>query len=243
MDDNNIHVGHRDRLMEKFNKNPDVLNDHELLEAILFMAIPRVDTNPIAHRLLRAFGSLTAVFNATTNELCSVEGIGLGTASKIRLLGKVYERIYKEKVKSKRIYNRETLVEYIVSEFYNLKSERCVVYLINARYTIIHSLTYEAGEQTRVNAEPKEVLSAIGAHKPKFLLIAHNHPSGTLEPSVVDDYTTANFIKLCQLLEVEVIDHLIIADQEYYSYATSGHLEEVKSNPNFYKMRATGSSY
>ncbi len=243
MDDKNLHAGHRERLMEKFNKNPELLSDHEILEAILFILIPRVDTNPIAHRLIRMFGSLSAVFNAPPNELCAVTGVGLSTANKIHLLGKTYERISREKIKEKKINSKSALIENVISRFYNLKKERCVIYLINARYGILHSLNYEGGEKSRVVAEPKEVLSAIGAHKPTYLLIVHNHPSGSLTPSVVDDYTTANLIKLCELLDVKVIDHLIVAGKEYYSYATSGHLDEIKRNPNFYRMRATGTSF
>ncbi len=243
MGKDNIHSGHRARLMQKFDKDADLLNDHELLEAVLFNIIPRVDTNPTAHRLLRAFGSLSGVFSASVNELCSVEGVGVVAARKLKLLGKLYERMGKEKVSKKTISSRDSLNEYVISEFMGLKKERLDIHLLNAKYRILHTLSYEGGEYNRVTAEPKELLSAIGAHKPKYLLIAHNHPSGSLLPSVNDDYSTANVIKLCDLLNVEVIDHLIIADGEYYSYAFSGHLDEVRSNANYYKMKATGKAY
>ncbi len=229
--------------MQKFNKNSDMLNDHELLEALLYMMLPRIDTNPIAHRLLRLFGSLEAVFTAPLTELCTVEGIGESVASKIQLIGKTYERIYKSRNKKMKISSVSDLAEFVCAEFYNLKKERCEIFLLNARYKVLHSLPYSGDEFDRVNAEPKEVLTAIGVHKPKYLLIAHNHPSGSLLPSVADDYTTANLIKLCELLGVEVVDHVIVADGDYYSYSASGHLEEVKRNPSFFKMRATGKPY
>ena len=243
MENQPIHKGHRERLMEKFNKSPEVLSDHELLEAILFLMIPRVDTNPIAHNLLRLFGSLTAVFNAPPNELCAVKGVGKAVAVRLHLIGKTYERMIKEKSKGKKIRSLSDVSEVVLTDFYNLKKERCAIYLLNARFNILHCLFYDNNEYGKVEAEPKEVLSAITSHKPKYILIAHNHPSGLLMPSIKDDYTTANLVKLCELLDVDVIDHLIIADSEYYSYSQSGHLDEVKKNPNFYKMRATGKAY
>lgn len=243
MEKQSLHKGHRERLMQKFDKNPEVLSDHELLEAILFMMIPRVDTNPIAHKLIRVFGSLSAVFNASPNELCSVSGVGKETALKLHLIGKTYERVAKQKVTKKKINSHSDIIEHVVAEFSNLKKERCKIYLLNSRFGIINSIVYEDNEYGKVEAEPKEVLTAISAVKPKFILIAHNHPSGSLKPSVRDDYTTATFIKLCELLNVDVIDHIIVADDEYYSYSSSGHLDEIKKNPNFYRMIATGTSF
>ncbi len=243
METPSIHKGHRERLMAKFCKNPEILSEHEFLEAILFMMIPRVDTNPIAHNLIRIFGSLAQVFMASPNELCTVKGIGMETAVKLSLIGKTYERIEKTKRPIKRISSISGVKEHVFEELKNLKTERCIVYLLNARFKILHSLDYMNNEHGKVEAEPKEILSAMGAHKPTYLIIAHNHPSGSLLPSVNDDYTTANLIKLGELLNVEVVDHIIIADEEYYSYSSSGHLDEIKRNPNFYKMLATGKGY
>ena len=243
MEDFSIHKGHRERLMAKVCKSPEVLSEHELLEAILFMIIPRVDTNPIAHNLIRVFGSLGQVFEATPEELCTVKGVGMKIAKKIYLIGKTYERIGMEKRPKKKINSISAVKEHVLDEFKNLKKERCVLYLLNAQFRILHSFAYENNEYGRVEAEPKEVIRMIGAHKPKFLLIAHNHPSGSLLPSVNDDFSTANLIKLCELLDVEVVDHIIITGDEYYSYSSSGHLDEIKRNPSFYKMLATGKGY
>lgn len=241
--ESNFHTGHRERLLEKFNKNPELLTDHELLEAILFMAIPRKDTNELAHKLIRIFGSLSNVFLASPNELCAVEGVGKSIANKISLIGKTYERINSNNNKKIKIISKEDVVKYVVSDFFNLKTECSRVYLLNARYGVLHVLEYNNDQYNRVVANPKEVLNAITAHNAKFILLAHNHPSGSLSPSINDDYATANLIKVCELLEVTVLDHLIIADDEYYSYANSGHLDEIKNAPSFYKMLATGKGY
>ena len=241
--ENNFHSGHRERLLEKFNNSPNSLNDHELLEAILFMAIPRKDTNNLAHKLIRVFGSLSAVFLATPNELCMVDGVGKSIATKISLIGKTYERISKNNNNKIKILCKEDVVKYVVSEFFNLKTECSRVYLLNARYAVLNVLSYNNDQFNRVNVDSKEVLQAISVHKPTFILLAHNHPSGSLSPSVNDDYATANLIKVCELLEVTVLDHLIIADDEYYSYSNSGHLDEIKNAPSFYKMLATGKGY
>ena len=239
----NLHSGHRERLLEKFNKNPDLLTDHELLEAILFMAIPRKDTNELAHKLIRIFGSLSNVFLASPTDLCAVDGIGLSIATKISLIGKTFERILHNKNKKVKIVSKEDVIKYVVSDFFNLKKECSRVYLLNARYGLLHVLDYNNDQYNRVVADPKEVVGAITAHKAKYILIAHNHPSGNLLPSINDDYATANFIKVCEIMEVIVLDHLIVADDEYYSYAKSGHLDEIKNAPSYYKMLATGKGY
>ena len=91
--DSNIHAGHRERLNQKLLSNCSVLNDHELLEALLFCAIPRVDTNPLAHKLIKEFGSVQNVFNADPKQLVRVDGVGKKTASLIVCVGEIYRRI------------------------------------------------------------------------------------------------------------------------------------------------------
>ena len=96
----NIHQGHRDRMKEKLMGHADVLADHELLEVLLFGLIPRVDTNPIAHRLINRFGSLSKVLDSSVNALMTVEGVGKNTAVHISIIGEVLKRINAQECKN-----------------------------------------------------------------------------------------------------------------------------------------------
>ena len=92
MKEENLHAGHRERVIKKFITSNNGVLDHELLEILLFSFLPRIDTNPIAHRLIQTFGSLKGVFLATTEQLLSVKGIGKKTAANIKLIGMIYEK-------------------------------------------------------------------------------------------------------------------------------------------------------
>ena len=95
-----IHAGHRDRMYDKLLNSPDSLSEHEYLEVLLFSFIPRKNTNPIAHKLLRTFGSLSGVFNASAKELMTVDGIGKSVATKIVAVGKIFQRVKDKKEKT-----------------------------------------------------------------------------------------------------------------------------------------------
>ena len=95
----NLHANHRSRMLEKFSNNPNSFSEHELLEMLLFPLIPRKNTNDVSHRLIKTFGSIKNVLNASPKELSSVYGIGAKTASSIALYGKIYEQITVSKQK------------------------------------------------------------------------------------------------------------------------------------------------
>ena len=240
MDNENFHQGHRARLLEKLYSNPDVLTDHELLEAVLFLVVPRKDTNPMAHKLLRVFGSLNAVFSADAKDLMVIDGIGKTVATKICSIGKVYERIRKEKLVAKRINSYSDLVNRITLEFSALTKERCEIFLLNSHFGILHSLPYENNMYDKVEFKATELAMAMSIHGAKQILIAHNHPSGDCSPSIVDDYTTANICNFCKYLGIPIVDHIIVSSLGTFSYKKSGRLDEIIKNPSYYIMLATG---
>ena len=113
----NLHAGHRNRMLHKVLKNPELFSDYELVEVLLFYAIPRKNTNEIAHRLLHTFGTLERIFNATAQELISVDGIGEKTAAQFVLLGQVLKRINNEKKGKESLGTFETVKNYIIDYF------------------------------------------------------------------------------------------------------------------------------
>lgn len=234
----NIHQGHRDRIKEKLMVNKDVLADHELLEVLLFGLIPRIDTNPIAHRLINRFGSLSKVLDSNVKELMSVDGVGKNTAVHIVAIGEVLKRINAQGDKSskKRLHSLFDIQDELVIEFDSLSEEKFLIYLLDKKFVKITSISFENKNHFSVNVDIPEVASAIALHKPKYAIIAHNHPSGNAKPSNIDDLTTKRMHLICELHGVTLADHIIIAKDNIFSYYREGILAEIKQTANVEKL-------
>ena len=232
MDEMQLHSGHRERMLNRFASFPDSLNDHEILEIILYNLVPRIDTNPLAHRILRVFGSLGAVFNATEKELMTVKGVGRKVALGILAIGNVYRRIPKEKAKKldERWINLEVIERNLRTIFTNYVTERFVMVLFNHKYVRIFHLEFEDKSKNSVTMEVPEVISAFAVYKPTFALVAHSHPSGVATPSYQDDFTTKKLNILCEIHNVKLIDHVILTKNDKFSYYRSGRLDDITKN-------------
>ena len=224
-----LHAGHRERLYNKFLANADAFSDHELLELMLFYFIPRKNTNEIAHRLLRAFGSLDKVFSAKVEELKSVDGIGEKTACAIALNGKFLNAIKGREQIKPLMSNAGSVKEVLVKHFKGEPFETFILYLLDRRYKVITSIEFCDKEREKVSADIPEIAKAFALHKPSFAIIAHNHPGGDVEPSHMDDITTKKINLLCCAHSVRLVDHFIVSpDEDVYSYNGDGRLDEIK---------------
>lgn len=233
----NLHQGHRERAIEKLFKNPQGLAEHEVLEIILFSVIPRRDTNAIAHRLIRTFGSLTKVFSASAEELVSVEGVGKRTAGEILALGRVIELVgNKPKEDTSVWYSVYSKKNELIEMFKNEREEKFVLILLNARRKKITSFEYEDKHGDSVSAEIPEIARAIALHKPKYAMIAHNHPSYNPNPSKSDDLATMKINLLCSMHGVILTDHVIVSGEKIYSYHIEGRMDYLKSISDLDKL-------
>ncbi len=224
-----LHAGHRERVYNKFITNADAFSDHELLELMLFYFIPRKNTNEIAHRLIRAFGSLDKVFSASVEDLKTVDGIGEKTACAIALNGKFLKVIKGREVKKPVLGNIGSVKEVLVKDFKGEPVESFVLYLLDKRYKLITTIEFCDKERDKVSADIPEIAKAFALHKPSFAIIAHNHPSGKVEPSHMDDTTTKKINLLCGAHGVRLVDHFIVSEEEdIYSYNGDGRLDKIK---------------
>jgi DNA repair protein RadC len=234
----NLHEGHRARMMEKFINYPDALSEHELLEVLLFGVIPRVDTNGIAHRIINTFGSLSAVFNAEVNALMTVQGVGKKIAVHIYTVGKIMQRVIegsKEKG-DKPMFSLHNNRQEILNDFNGLLEEKFIIYFMDKKFRKITKLDFEQGSLYQVSLDVPELAKAIAIHKPKFALIAHNHPSGSLLPSINDDLATKRVHLICAMHNVDLVDHVIVAKGKTFSYYHDGNLAEIKETANLEKL-------
>ncbi|MBQ0099526.1 MAG: hypothetical protein KBS91_03155 [Firmicutes bacterium] len=215
----NFHAGHRARMTDKILCNPDSLQDHELLEAILFSFLPRIDTNLLAHRLLRTFGTLPVLFNAKPEDIMATPGIGKKTASKILLMGQLLKRTINTKpLPRKPFRSLRDFESYAVSLFTSLTRERFVLILLDIKHFPITTLIFDDESVDSVTVRIDEIVHAFAIHKPTYVILAHNHPSGFVEPSGDDDITTAKFYMICKLHGITLNDHAIISENKVFSY-------------------------
>lgn len=232
------HEGHRERMTKKFLNNPDSLLEHELLEILLYSFIPRVDTNPIAHRLIQYFGSVYGVLHAEPKELALIDGVGKKTANSIRILGKLLDSFSEKNFKPDDINfgSFEKVREELRTIFTRTNEERMAVVLLDSKYNKKAIVDFCNHDHYTVEADAPEITRAIAIHKPRFAIIAHNHTSGNVEPSRVDDFGTKKINLLCSIHGVALVDHVIFQGKQAYSYRNTGRLIVIKDSSNLDKL-------
>ena len=236
MKQENLHSGHRERTIKKFLLSPSTFAEHEVLEALLFYAIPRVDTNPLAHKLIKMFGSLDGVFNATHEQLVSVEGVGDKVASYLMLVGQVVKRTSNNSKMNIKLKNTFEVKEWLI-DFFNGKSlESFVMIMLDDNYNLVAHCEFSDKSISEVKADVPEVVTAFNIHKPKFAIFSHNHPSSDVSPSQMDDLATKKLNLLCEINDVNVLDHIIVAGSDTFSYRQSGKLDHIKQTASLNRL-------
>lgn len=236
--DANLHQGHRARMMDKFLENPSSLNDHQLLEVLLFGIIPRVDTNPTAHRLLNTFGNLSKIFSASPKELMSVEGVGRSVATAITAMGKILDKVIEQRKTDKKEsrFSFRDNKDQIIADFKGIYHERVILYLLDSKFVRITSIIIEEKDKYSVNLEVGDIAKAFAIHKPKYVILAHNHPSGMAEPSKEDDLTTQKITLLCNVHGANLVDHVLVAGKNAFSYRLNGRIYGLQEKADIEKL-------
>ena len=223
------HDGHRQRMKNKMLLHSDVLEPHEVMETLLFYAIPRKNVNELAHRLLDTFdGSIKSVLEADISVLCSIEGVGENVACFLKTINCIIKRIESEKPSLDKIKNvfdaKEDLIEY----FANANKEKFLIYFLGADDLILGKSEFSSNALDRVELNLQEIGRLLVLHKPASVLVAHNHLSGNPNPSLADDKTTKKLYAFLSLHNVDFYDHIIISGKDFFSYSSSGKMLKIK---------------
>lgn len=237
--DKNIHLGHRQRVIENYLRRPDSFADHQVLELLLFFVLPRVDTNPLAHKLINTFGSLGGVFNATVEQLLSVRGVGKKVASYIVSIGDVFSRIKNEQKETPILSSPRAIKDYLGTFFKGAKDEQFVFLSLDKRFRLISKQVFKNDSAHQVRTDIPEIVTAISIHKPSFAVLAHNHPSGNPLPSQEDIFSTKKLCLLCDINDVALIDHVIFAGEQSFSFKSEGLLNNLSQNLSLEKLFET----
>ncbi len=228
-----IHDGHRERMREKVEKNGlDSLQEHEVLEVLLYLTNPRKDTNPLAHELIERFHSLAGVLEAPEKELKEVDGVGEQTAYVLRLMPQLARRYMKSRAEAKEgdILDSSAKVtekarKLIESEFFGSREEAVYAFSVNNRLKLVGTMKLSEGTAASAGVPLPKLVEFALTHNATGVILAHNHPSGRLRPSRADIETTEQIRELLQKVGVKLLDHVIVGNDDSFSFADAGLLE------------------
>ncbi len=214
-----IHSGHRERLKNKFIKyGLDSFEIHEIFELLLFYVIPRKDTNPIAHALVKRFRTVDRVMDAPFSTLTQVDGIGKEAACFLKIILS-FTRIYMES-KSRSLNQFKTryqLSDHLMLSFVGRAEECIAILLLNPKKEIIYEGIVNKGTYNFVDIQVRTLIELIITHSATGILLAHNHPSGMALPSKEDLAVTEKLASVLRTMNVHFIDHIIVANDDYIS--------------------------
>lgn len=217
------HSGHRDRLRERFLHAPDSLPDYELLELLLFMAIPRRDVKPIAKNLIARFKNLNGVLNASPAALEGVEGISENTAIAIKVVQASGLRLLKQNIMGRTVLNSwQRLIEYVEAAMANENVEHFRIIFLNKKNEIVGDEVQQSGTVDHTPAYPREIMKRSLELGATAIILVHNHPSGDSTPSEADVQLTKQIIAAAAPFDIVIHDHLIVSRNGTSSFKTLG---------------------
>lgn len=217
-------AGHRQRMRAKLMAaGPDALHDHEMLEMVLYLAIPRQDTKPIAKALLGRFGSYAAVIAAPSHELAAVPGMGEAAIAALKTVQAAALRLVRAELRNRdTIASWDQLMAYLNAVLARENTEQFRVLYLNNRNQLIDDAILGLGTVNHTPVYPREVVRrALELHATALLLV-HNHPSGDPTPSREDVAMTAEVKKAAGVLSIVVHDHVIIGNGRVFSFRREG---------------------
>ena len=221
-----IHDGHRERLRDRYKENGlKGFNDINALELLLFYALPRKDTNPLAHELLNWFGSLQAVFSASVEELKDVPGISDSSAILIKLVPDICKlaRIT-ETSKGKGITDSSLASGFLIPRFMFEESEKVIMLSLDSAKKVKACTDISSGVVNSVDLNIRLIVETALKNKASSVILAHNHPDGDTSPSREDRETTTRIRDSLKLVDIPLVDHIIVSGNDYFSFCDAGYL-------------------
>jgi DNA repair protein RadC len=220
--------GHRKRLREKFLRSGLAgSHDYEIVELLLTLGGTRGDCKPQAKEAIKRFKTLRGVLAASTEELQEIEGIGPASAFAIKLIQDVSQELLKEQILHKpSSKSSKEVVDYLYLSMRDRKKETFKVMFLNAQNQIIEVEDLFEGTLNASAVYPREIIERALKHNAAALIFVHNHPSGNPEPSDNDKQVTQDLVSAANTIQIKVLDHIIIGDNRYFSFADQGLIEE-----------------
>ena len=225
--------GHRQRLRDKFlAQGIEAFTDAEIIELLLTFGTPRSDCKEAARALLAQFGSLPAVLDAAPVQLQQVKGVGPKNTFALHFIQGVARRYLHQRVVGKEyVRSSREVADYLIHSMRGLQHEVLTVVFLDAAHAVIDATVVAEGTVTVNTIYPRELVKAALARNASALVIAHNHPSGSLTPSRQDSELTRSLYLVCSFMHLDLLDHLIIgAGDQVYSFADQGLMASIRED-------------
>ena len=221
-----IHDGHREKMRQRFMTGGlDAFADHEILELLLYYAIPRRDTNPIAHALMERYGSLPAVLAAPMEDLKRTEGIGESAAVLLHLVPQVCRRARLAQVGEDQVLNSSERAGAYLLECFDGESRELIYQLcLDRKGKLLACKRLGEGSVASADLDVRRLVENAILTGASAVILAHNHPSGVALPSDGDYTATMRVRAALNAIGIELADHIIVADGDFVSMADSGYL-------------------
>jgi DNA repair protein RadC len=218
-----VHDGHRQRLLQRFlEEGLENFASHNKLELLLFYAIPRRDTNEIAHRLLNTFGSFSAVLDAPIEDLERVEGIGHASAAYLKLMGEIARAYYVDRQTDIILDSTQKAGAYLMPRFLGRTQEVVYQVCLDQKCRVLNIALMHEGSVHSTEVNLRKIVGNALKYNATGVILAHNHPGGVALPSPEDLATTRQLKDTLRPMGINLIDHIIVADRDFVSLADSG---------------------
>lgn len=223
MDENTPHhIGHRQRLKQRIINSAEHLADYELLELVLFFAIPRKDVKPLAKELMKKFGDFSSLLNSNKDQLLSVKGTNENLYINFIILRELINRTLKQKIINQNIISSWTLlIDYLKTAMGGLQLEQFRVLFLNKKNILLADEVLSQGTIDQATIYPREIVKRALFNEASAIILVHNHPSGVSKPSNTDIDLTNRIVATCASMNIVVHDHVIIAGNEYFSFKSN----------------------
>jgi DNA repair protein RadC len=218
------YLGHRARLTERFRSgDAEALPDYELLELILFQALPRRDTKPIAKELLKRFGSFSGVLAAPVERLCEVDGIGEKAALHLKLIEAAAARFARDAVRDRPLLSSwQAVIDYCRAAMAYAEREQFRILFLDKKNGLIADEVQQTGTVDHTPVYPREIVKRALELSATALILVHNHPSGDPQPSRADIDMTAKIVDIAKPLGIVIHDHIIVGRGGHASFKALG---------------------
>jgi DNA repair protein RadC len=216
--------GHRERLRARFQKHgAQALPDYELLELVLFAAIPRKDTKPLAKALLARFGSYAEVIAAPRERLLEIDGVGDAMVNQLKIVEEAARRLTQAHIMGKPVLSSWTaLIDYCMAAMARAPQEEFRVLYLDRKNVLIADEVQAKGTVDHAPVYPREIVKRALEHGASAIILVHNHPSGDPTPSKADISMTREIAEAAEALKIAIHDHLVIGRAGHASFKSLG---------------------
>ncbi len=226
-----VHDNHRKRVYKRFlSEGLQNFEEHSALEFLLYLAKVRGDTNPLAHSLIKRFGSLAQVLDASIEELLEVDGIGEASAVTIKFIPEMCAYYMENKLTKKQVLNTvDAVAQFFLPKFFAKTQELFYFAAVDDSRRLLRCILVSEGTGNFTSVSISKIVAGATRCQATGVILAHNHPRSTSLPSSSDLVCTRNIYNALKTVNIDLVDHLIFSNNEYISFSKTNYMDSIKN--------------